>query len=921
MIKCILILSLLFASVAYSQTAVDLVYKSHEELQTGNFNNALDYGKQALKMASENIPQNLEDLSLSYLVVGQAYFRLGEINKAEEYMLEGLEATKGIKEPFDVIKINHLTGLAAMYVSTRSFDKCEKILNQAFEIFEKYPNEGWVVSNSSSIYNSYAAFCHSRQNYTEALHAYDNVINTLSQAKRNNTIDYAYILNNKAILLKEMGLYQEAEDYYKECIELSANIAGDDSYYYAFFMANIGEFYSFIGRLFEAETNFKKALEIKTNTLGYYNYEIASLLDNLGAMYLKMENYDEAEKNIGEALRIAKLIYGEEHEVYFNYLNNLATVNIRQKKYQEALKKLLLVHTKQKEILLEIDPAYCSIIGNLGYTYLKLNQQKESFKYYSLLNRINLKRLENISSGIDQRSKSIIYSSIYEAFELFYLRAFTSFSDIPDAIAEAYNTRISLKGFLLDKDLKIKKLVESTSDPIIYAKYEELSKLKIFVANQYLSGVLDSTILPIEDEIKELERELIYTLKIDDAFIPTKTTWVDIQSKLSFDEAAIEIIKYGDLTQKSLKEKSLHYGNYVALLIKKESKYPELIYFEDGVSLETIYKASYDSCRRVSNYNAYRYFWEPIAKKLNGKKKVFLSSDGIFSQINLNILVNPSTGKHLIDEIDLHLLSNTKDFKEEVKSKRIQIDHAELFGNADYDKHFALLNDEANNAIAKFVNQLEFPELPETKEEIRLVKQILVENNWTVSEHLKDNANEATAKTISNTRVLHFATHGYFLPDFLSEEEKHILYLKGHEESIGSNIMTDPLLRSGIVLSCSYVNNALSEDGYLTALEISNLNLEGTELVVLSGCKTGRAVITISEGVYGLQRAFKIAGAQSVIMSLWEVNDLVTRYYMEQFYQKWLTSSDKYSAFKFAIKKTRDKYEEPYNWGAFILVE
>jgi len=115
-----------------------------------------------------------------------------------------------------------------------------------------------------------------------------------------------------------------------------------------------------------------------------------------------------------------------------------------------------------------------------------------------------------------------------------------------------------------------------------------------------------------------------------------------------------------------------------------------------------------------------------------------------------------------------------------------------------------------------------------------------------------------------------------------------------------------------------YVNQ---KDGILTAYEAMDLPLDNTDIVILSACETGRGEVQVGEGVYGLQRAFLIAGAKAIVISLFKVNDEVTQKLMLSFYQKWLKTGDKRQSFIDAKKEIKKEYKVPLYWGAFIMIE
>jgi len=209
--------------------------------------------------------------------------------------------------------------------------------------------------------------------------------------------------------------------------------------------------------------------------------------------------------------------------------------------------------------------------------------------------------------------------------------------------------------------------------------------------------------------------------------------------------------------------------------------------------------------------------------------------------------------------------------------------------------------------------------LPGTKAEITALNVILEDNGWISDYYLEEYATEENIKKTDNPKILHVATHGFFTSDKDFEDSNEI----GMEEAKASQ---NPLLRTGLLLSgagdlldkTSFNYNM--EGGILTAYEAMNMNLDYTELVVLSACETGLGDVISGEGVYGLQRAFLVAGADALVMSLFKVSDEATQKLMVKFYEKWTLTGEMRNSFIAAKKELRIEYQDPIFWGAFVMI-
>jgi len=377
---------------------------------------------------------------------------------------------------------------------------------------------------------------------------------------------------------------------------------------------------------------------------------------------------------------------------------------------------------------------------------------------------------------------------------------------------------------------------------------------------------------------------------------------------------------------------------YVAQLFKKEWQHPKILSLFEEKELRAILSKGINTSNEISrgskakqvnassyDKNLYNLIIKPIETELKNNKKVYISADGMLHQVAFAALMDASN-KRLIELFDLEQVSSSKVIT--LRRQQPKKNSVLLIGGINYD-----FNTEGKNIL--YNSQVSFLDLVSdestalnrswqylqgTADEIKNIETILASKTTKTTTLNNDEASETQFKSLNGKSpdVIHIATHGFFFKNDKAKDNNDIEFKNAD----------NPLLRSGLLLAhANYAwqngNNPYERnDGILTALEISNLDLSKTDLVVLSACETGLGDIEGSEGVYGLQRALKMAGVKNIMMSLWEVPDKETAEFMELFYSNWLSGKNIREAFRNTQLEMSDKYKDnPEKWAAFVLVE
>lgn len=937
----------------------------------GMAEDAYSYAKKAVEYKEQLKTTNDIDYANLLGTLGEIERSMAKFDDAEINFFKSRKIFENNKLDNTIDYGTLLNNMAALYHDKANFIQAENYYKKAALIFLK--TEGEYGENLAICYQNIGDL------FSE-MSAYDDAKKYLQKAEKiklklygEESYSYATLINDMAYLHHRKGEYAASEELYLKAIQLKSKIIGVDHESYLRSRQNLAVLYSVVGREKRAEKILEEVVDKISKTKKEDPLNYADYIQNLGTVYTKTKKYSQADKLLKEALDIYKKSLGENHPSYINTLSNLAylfeeqgSINEAKKYYELAInscntqnacgnEQQIILYNNMANIfkvqkntseelryiemctglanksLPEYHPLQLSTNLQKAMIYADAKKIKEAEVLFTKILDAYMRRLDIDFSFMTEAEKAEFVSDINSGLNSYYAFVTDNWDKGIQSPEKIVNYRLATKALLLNSQTKIKKKINESNDSVLVGNYNNLRKNNNYLSKLYslsnddvlASGVnIDS----LEKVSELLEKKISYLSSNSEV---DKITWDKIRDQLDKDEVAIEIIKSDNLVVSG--------GvSYAALLITKTDPKPFLFFIPGGDTLDSKVIQAYRK-----NINAikpdtisFKLLFEKIYNVVGPVRKIYFSGDGVYNQINISTLYNPNEKKYLEEEYDICLVTNLRDIisiKNKKEERFAPGDYAALFGFPDYtmalNNPAAVVNDDnllaLNRAGAR--GKYVLPPLPGTKTEVEEIKKVLDANKVRTEMFMAEKSDESTLKKLKNPFILHIATHGFFEANVTRKADSRAV-----PEAL-QRAAENPLLRSGVMLAGASNSYSASykdittwesfEDGILTAYEVMNLDLDSTELVVLSACETGLGDVKNGEGVYGLQRAFLVAGAKSIIMSLWEVSDDATRDLMIAFYKYWLETGNKHDAFKEAQKEIKFKYKHPYFWGAFVLIE
>jgi len=811
-------------------------------------------------------------------------------------------AARSIYESGDLTEdlgyLKTISNQGLLYATMGRYSQAESFTSGALDIRrEKFGADN--IGMAASL-NNYGVLHYNLGRYNESEKTLAEALTNIRSNGLHSSMPYSIVMNNQAMLFQSIGRFEEAEASLKEAIQVAEKFQDSKSRNHLKFLSNLALLYQQMGKYPQAETIYL-GMEKR---LGKNNPDYASMLTNQAALYMLMGKENKVEGLLKSAAAIYKNSFGDEHPAYAKVISDLGNFYRITGNNANALPLLEKALTIREKTLGKTHPHYAQSQEDLAIYHWKNNAPEKAYQLYKETMTKSLEFINTYFPPMSEAEKTKYWDVLSPRFQRFYNFAVEASAVIPATVSDLFNYQIATKALLLNSTNRVKQSILNSKDGLLIRDYltwmdqkEQLARLYAYskgeLKAQHIN--LDS----IEQATNAMEKSLSERSKDFSSGYATSTiAYTRIRDLLADNEAVVEIIRVRKYAQQFTND-----AHYVALILKKGAHLPVMKVFQNGQQLETRYAKYYRNTiqQKIEDGYSYDQFWTPVESELTGKKVIFLSPDGVFNQINLNTLKKPEGG-YFINRYDLTIVGNSKDLVA-LKSKKVAggSKSATLLGFPEY----------GGESIAA---------LPGTRLEVDAISSILKTSGYKLNVLTQASASEAKLKAAKSPELLHIATHGYFLEDVERTGSAFGIHL--------DNANNNPLLRSGLMLAgaartlsgASSPNLESNDNGMLTAYEAMNMNLEGTQLVVLSACETGLGDVKAGEGVYGLQRAFLVAGADALIMSLWKVDDDATQQLMKSFYVNWVKLRNKQKAFKQAQVELMARYKEPYYWGAFVMV-
>jgi CHAT domain-containing protein len=835
--------------------------------------------------------------------LAKLYQQSGRYADAEKLLTKSLAITKQEKGEYSLNYAHTLNTLGSLYKSTHRYAEAESVLKQALEI------EAKIVGQESKDFAVTLMYLAELYLYTGRAGKAESVA-----MKSWNILKKLYgydeekitILNNLASIYGKIGNYKLAFSLFQDGLKLLGTKNEELHDEAVLLFTNLGSLALETSQYSFADSCFDKAISLQRAMSREEHPDHARLLMLSAQVKLKTRELNTSKVLLNQAKNIlikSGTINNIEHVAINTSLAMLDEVN---GEYASALAQLKTAETVVKASVGEIHPDFGNAMINQALLHWRMNNTELAEKYFNDGVRIFITYTQQniLFLTEEEKTKLISRNNSFVDAMLSYLQSTGSKSGV--FRNQTFNHILKMKGMALFDASKALTAARKSNDVTLKQTLQKWEQNRSLLAKHYndpkKKQFSDSLAMEVNDAAKLINQYSAHFRALGGSLRSSST---GIWHTLKHGQAAVEFVHF-ERYRGSFNTDSVVYAAFV---ITKQDSVPSFITLCGEEQLQKLLTTN----NSISNQKSlsrgiisptdskpgkldsiYQLIWKPLEAKLKGSKTVFISLSGLLNKLSFASLPSDDD-QYLADQYRIRQYFTLSDIANANTADKYQT--ASAYGGVDY----------GSNGIKTIFNYL-----PGTLKEVEQIRDLFLKNSNRSEFDVKTgwSASEDNFKALSGNspELIHLATHGYYHQPAAAENNR-------------STEGIDPLLRCGLALSGANTNTTDdNNDGVLTGFEIIQLDLSKTRLAVLSACETGLGDIKGSEGVYGLQRAFKIAGVDKLLISLWDVPDKETSELMTLFYQGVLSGKESHDALHEARISLRKKYA-PHTWAAFVLVE
>jgi CHAT domain-containing protein len=843
---------------AIKNSNIDLAADALNLFTARDYKNAIPLISQTIDYYKENKPYDYISLAVWMKLLGMAYMYVGDYNNSEKIYISALELLETQNLQKEKVYRMILDAVSVLYVQLQNYDKAISFNTKAKTLYEQSLDFGDDYVRCISN----CALCHNGLGHNTTAKMMLNV--ALRQAKQN-------LSDTTTISSSLTGLYQLTRK------SLDATTL-DNNYF------------------------------IQTRIIPY-----VTLLSNSAAVYSELGYFSDAIRAIKESIRVSEE-YGLNEALPYN---NMGLLYFYKSKFSQSVEWFL------KSYELSKTPYECDEIGMNTALGLYLSKDSNASSFCSSVSEKMRKSIQDMFAFMSGAERAMYWKHFENYLPMLNLIIYESGKN--DYFGAIYDNILESKGLLLRSTNAIRDAILNSGNKDDIADYTRIGLLK----QQLLVEKDNETQSALEKEIESLDKKLTNNVNSYADFAESKTIcWKDVRDALSAKDAAIEFYNIPLVWGLDSIQTMDGEPRYCAVILKRGYDYPHIIPLCKESELNVL-----EQDKLYESTSIYNLIWRPLEEELKGIKNIYFAAERELHKIGIEYAPISDT-ENIGDKHNLYRLSSTRVLVEnKAKSKK---ETAVLYGGLKYDleKEELIAESRSGNyhptstsrAFTADNSRYGVKYLPGTLKEVEEISHIFSKVPRLVTDI---SGTEESFKSLagSSTDIIHLATHGFFWSNEDAKNRDYVTFLSPNNKDKQSN-EDNALMRSGLFFSGANIGlkgETLPddvEDGVLTALELSNMNLGNVDMVVMSACESGLGE-TSGEGVFGLQRGFKLAGANTLLMSLWKVDDEATQLLMTDFYKYYLSGKSKQESLRLAQQSLRrsTEYSDPEYWAAFILLD